>query len=217
MLYNPIIHNRIQSTHVSTQGHNRVHNHIRSNNRTPDQKSGSQPKSVKQSVSPSRKEAPLWGEALSPVIHFDLPPMWQERWSLLFSMPNGWCKALLSVKGTRSIEPCPTNPQGRKIIASLPKFSDPQARRVFMMDLLSEPASAVDVASSVNEACAGDVEYFNNVVKGPLKDRIGKVPEEWKGIYEPMHEVMIHGNGLWHGPNGAGWAYYNPTRSAADV
>ncbi|KAJ3782169.1 hypothetical protein GGU10DRAFT_364460 [Lentinula aff. detonsa] len=168
-------------------------------------------------VAPSRLVAPPVEDNLLPVIHLDLPPMWQERWSLLFSVPNGWCRAISAAKGTRSMERCPTNPQGRKTIASLPKFSDLQARQAFIIDLVSYipvPTSVGDVASSVNAEIGGDVEYLNNIMKGPVKERIGKVPETWIESYKSMHEVIIHGNGEWHGPTKDGkWEYYDPVRS----
>ncbi|KAJ3712550.1 hypothetical protein DFJ43DRAFT_1106148 [Lentinula guzmanii] len=206
-------HSHSQSDSVK-QPHSQSHS-----NSQPDSvaSSDSQPNSVKEWVAPSRLVAPPVEDDLLPVIHLDLPPMWQERWSLLFSMPNGWCRAISAAKGTRSMERCPTNPQGRKTIASLPKFPDLQARQVFIMDLISDipvPTSVGDVASSVNAVIGGDVEYLNNIMKGPVKERIGKVPETWIESYESMHEVMIHGNGEWHGPTTDGkWEYYDPVRS----
>ncbi|KAJ3793491.1 hypothetical protein GGU11DRAFT_400395 [Lentinula aff. detonsa] len=196
------------------QSHSQSHSHSQ-----PDSvaSSDSQPDSVKEWVAPSRLVAPPVEDNLLPVIHLDLPPMWQERWSLLFSVPNGWCRAISAAKGTRSMERCPTNPQGRKTIASLPKFSDLQARQAFIIDLVSYipvPTSVGDVASSVNAEIGGDVEYLNNIMKGPVKERIGKVPETWIESYKSMHEVIIHGNGEWHGPTKDGkWEYYDPVRS----
>ncbi|KAJ3982046.1 hypothetical protein F5890DRAFT_1532183 [Lentinula detonsa] len=165
---------------------------------------------VKQSVSPSRLVAPPVEGGLLPVIHLDLPPMWQEKWSLLFST-NGWCRAITSVKGRRIMEDCPTSPQGRKTIVS---FSGSRVK-ASIANLGRVSGSVVHVASSVDEEIGGDVEYLNNIMKGPINILwIGKVPETWIESYESMHEVIIHGNGEWHGPTKDGkWEYYDPARS----
>ncbi|KAJ3739961.1 hypothetical protein DFH05DRAFT_1463522 [Lentinula detonsa] len=196
------------------QSHSQSHTHSQTDSVA---SSDPQPNSVKEWVAPTRLVAPPVEDDLLPVIHLDLPPMWQERWSLLLTRPNGRCKAISAAKGHRNIGECPTNSQGRKTIASLPKFSDPLAEQAFIMDLISftpVPTSVGDVASSVDEKIVGDVEYLNNIMKGPVKQRIGKVPETWIESYKPMHEVIIHGNGEWHGPSKDGkWEYYDPARS----
>ncbi|KAJ3782173.1 hypothetical protein GGU10DRAFT_86259 [Lentinula aff. detonsa] len=165
--------------------------------------SDSQLHSQSQSDSPSGTLTPPVGEeGLLPVIHLDLPPVFEERWSLLFSAENGWCHAVYSVNGHKLGGPCPTNSQGRKNITSLPNF--------FVLDPIWVNRLMVPPSNPVRGV---DVDYLNNIMKFTVKDCIGKVPEKWIESYEPMHEVITHGNGEWRGPTIDGkWQYHNPAR-----